>query len=88
MLKLKDYKAYDYKEISFNKRDTPRNKEYRSVLEQITAENYVYDVKKEEKDKRLRQRNTFWIFIIIGVITIISLLYWLSFYKLKQKKQD
>jgi two-component system NarL family sensor kinase len=85
MRKLKDYKAYDYQEISYNMRDTIRNREFRSAIEQITAENNVYDVKREEKDKRLRQRNTFWIFTIISVIIIISLLYWLSFYKLKQK---
>jgi two-component system NarL family sensor kinase len=83
--KLKDYKAYDYQEISYNMRDTLRNKEFRSAIEQITAENNVYDVKREEKDKRLRQRNTFWIFTVISVIIIISLLYSLSFYKLKQK---
>jgi two-component system NarL family sensor kinase len=82
---LKDYKAYDYQEISFNMRDTIRDKEFRKAIEQITAENNVYDVKREEKDKRLRQRNTFWIFTIISTIIIISLLYWLSFYKLKQK---
>ena len=85
MRKLKDYEAYDYQEISYNMRDTLRNKEFRSAIEQITAENNVYDVKREEKDKRLRQRNTFWIFTVISIITIISLLYWLSFYKLKQK---
>jgi two-component system NarL family sensor kinase len=82
---LKDYKAYDYQEISFNMRDTIRDKEFRKAIEQITAENNVYDVKREEKDKRLTQRNTFWIFTIISTIIIISLLYWLSFYKLKQK---
>lgn len=51
MRKLKDYKAYDYQEISFNIRDTLRNKEFRSAIEQITAENNVYDVKREEKTK-------------------------------------
>jgi two-component system NarL family sensor kinase len=85
MRNLKDYKAYDYQEISYDMRDTIRNKEFRSAIEKITAENNVYDVKREEKDKRLRQRNTFWIFTVISVIIIISLLYWLSFYKLKQK---
>jgi two-component system NarL family sensor kinase len=85
MRKLKDYKAYDYQEISYNMRDTLRNMEFRSAIEQITAENNVLDVKKEEKDKRLRERNTFWVFTIISLIIIISLVYWLSFYKLKQK---
>jgi two-component system NarL family sensor kinase len=85
MRKLKDYKAYDYQEISYDMRDTIRNKEFRKAIEQITAENNVFDVKREEKDKRLRERNTFWVFTIISLIIIISLLYWLSFYKLKQK---
>jgi two-component system NarL family sensor kinase len=85
MRNLKDYKAYDYQEISYDMRDTIRNKEFRKAIEQITAENNVFDVKREEKDKRLRERNTFWVFTIISLIIIISLLYWLSFYKLKQK---
>jgi two-component system NarL family sensor kinase len=85
MRKLKDYEAYDYQEISYDMRDTIRDKEFRKAIEQITAENNVFDVKREEKDKRVRQRNTFWIFTIISIIIIISLLYGLSFYKLKQK---
>lgn len=85
MRNLKDYKAYDYQEVSYSMRDTLRNTEFRNAIEQITAENNVYDVKREEKDKRLKQRNTFWIFTVISVIIIISLLYSLSFYKLKQK---
>jgi two-component system NarL family sensor kinase len=85
MRNLKDYKAYDYQEISYDMRDTIRDKEFRKAIEQITAENNVFDVKREEKDKRVRQRNTFWIFTIISIIIIISLLYGLSFYKLKQK---
>jgi two-component system NarL family sensor kinase len=85
MRKLKDYEAYDYQEISYDMRDTIRDKEFRKAIEQITAENNVDDVKREEKDKRLRERNTFWVFTIISLIIIISLVYWLSFYKLKQK---
>lgn len=85
MRKLKNYKAYDYQEISYDIRDTIRNKEYRRAIEEITVKNNVYDVKKEERDKRLKQRTTFWIFTVISMIIIISLVYWLILYRLKQK---
>jgi len=88
MRKLKNYKAYDYQEISYDIRDTIRNKEFRRAIEEITAENNVYDVKREERDKRLRQRSTFWIFTVISTIIIISLVYWLILYRLKQKNLD
>jgi two-component system NarL family sensor kinase len=88
MRKLKNYKAYDYQEISYDIRDTIRNKEFRRAIEEITAENNVYDVKIEERDKRLKQRTTFWIFTVISMIIIISLVYWLILYRLKQKNLD
>ena len=88
MRKLKNFKAYDYQEISYDIRDTIRNKEFRRAIEEITAENNVYDVKIEERDKRLKQRTTFWIFTVISMIIIISLVYWLILYRLKQKNLD
>ena len=40
---------------------------------------------KEEENKRLKEQRTFWVFGIGGLLTIISLLYWVNYYKLKQK---
>jgi len=82
---LKEYKAYDFQELSYEIEDKIRDKEYRKMIAIIAAENDVKVVKKEEENKRLRQSNTFWAFIIVGVIIILSLLYWLSLYQLKQK---
>jgi signal transduction histidine kinase len=85
MRNLKEYEAYDFQELSYEIEDKIRDKEYRKMIAIIAAENDIKVIKKEEENKRLRQSNTFWAFIIIGIIIIISLLYWLSLYQLKQK---
>ena len=85
MRNLKEYKAYDFQELSYEIEDDIRDKEYRQMVAKIAAENDVQTVIKEEENKRLKQNSTFWIFIIFGSIVIISLLYWLSLNRLKQR---
>jgi signal transduction histidine kinase len=85
MRNLKEFEAYDFQELSYEIEDEIRDKEYRKMIAIVAAENDIKVVKKEEENKRLRQSNTFWIFIIVGIIIIISLLYWLSLYRLNQK---
>ena len=85
MRNLKEFEAYDFQELSYEIEDEIRDKEYRKMIATIAAENDVNVIKKQEENKRLRQKTTFWIFIIVCVIIIISLLYWLSLYRLKQK---
>ena len=85
MRNLKEYEAYDFQELSYEIEDNIRDKEYKRMIATIAAENDVEVIKKEEENKRLIQKTTFWIFIIVGIIIIISLLYWLSLYRLKQK---
>ena len=85
MRNLKEYKAYDFQELSYEIEDGMRDKDYKRMIATVTAENDVNVIKKQEENKRLRQKTTFWIFIIVCVIIIISLLYWLSLYRLKQK---
>jgi signal transduction histidine kinase len=85
MRNLKEFEAYDFQELSYDIEDNIRDKEYKRMIATIAAENDVKVIRKEEENKRLRQKTTFWIFIIVGVIIIISLLYWLSLYRLKQK---
>ena len=86
MRNLKEYEAYDFQELSYDIEDNIRDKEYKRMIATIAAENDVQVIRKEEENKRLRQKTTFWVFIIVGIIIIVSfLLYWLSLYRLKQK---
>ncbi len=92
MRNLKDYKAYDFQEMSYNIEDDLREKEFRGIIDEINAE-YNFDVKKnlllkEEENKRLKDQRTFWILGIGSLIVIISLLYGLNFYKLRQKNLE
>jgi signal transduction histidine kinase len=89
MRNLKDYKAYDFQELSYSLLDTIREKDFRGRIEEINAR-YNVDVAKrkvrlEEENKRLKDQQTFWIIGILGIIVIISLGYWLNLNKLKRK---
>lgn len=86
---LKDYKAYDYQELSYSLKDTLRQKEFKGIIDEINAE-YNFNVKKnlllkEEENKRLKDQRIFWVIGIVSIIIILSLLFWLNYYKLKQK---
>lgn len=85
MRNLKEYEAYDYQELSYEIEDDIRDKEVKRMVEEVTAKFNVDAVKKQEENKRLRAKKTFWIIGISAFILILSLLYWLNFYKLKQK---
>ncbi|WP_254712510.1 tetratricopeptide repeat-containing sensor histidine kinase [Polaribacter pectinis] len=89
LYKLKDYQAYFYQELSYNIKDSLREQEVRGIIEELDAQ---YDFKsakklllKEEENKRLKAQRTFWVIGIGGFIIILSLLYWLNLYKLRQK---
>lgn len=89
LYKLKDYKAYDYQELSYILKDSLRDKEFRGMIADIT-EKYNFDAKKDlllevEENKRLKDQRTFWMFAIGGFVIILTLLFWVNFYKLKQK---
>ncbi|MHB0754319.1 tetratricopeptide repeat-containing sensor histidine kinase [Polaribacter sp. M15] len=86
---LKDYKAYDFQEISYEIRDELRDNEFRSAIKKINAE-YNVDVAKkivrqEEENKRLKQQRTFWILGVVALLIISSLTYIINLNKLKQK---
>ncbi|OAD45757.1 hypothetical protein LPB303_05575 [Polaribacter atrinae] len=89
MYKLKDYKAYEFQEISYGIKDELRDTEIRGIVKKINAEYDVNTVKKlvlkEEENKRLKNQRTFWLLGIGSVIIIITLLFALIFYKLRQK---
>ncbi|UAM98763.1 tetratricopeptide repeat protein [Polaribacter litorisediminis] len=89
MRNLKDYKAYDLQEQSHELQGDIREKEISGIIEQITQE-YNFEAQKElfqeqEEVKRLRDQRIFWSFAILGLLIIISLVYFLNLYKLKQK---
>jgi signal transduction histidine kinase len=89
LYKLKDYEAYTYQELSYNIKDSLRDKELRKMIADV-SERHNFDVKKnlllkEEENKRLKDQRTFWLFGIGGFLIILSLLYWVNFYKLRQK---
>jgi two-component system NarL family sensor kinase len=85
MRNLKEYKAYDFQERSYEIEDGMRDKDYKRMIATVAAKNDINVIKKQEENKRLRQKNTFWAFIILGITIIISLLFWLSLNRLKQK---
>ncbi|MFD2530386.1 tetratricopeptide repeat-containing sensor histidine kinase [Polaribacter marinaquae] len=89
LYKLKDYKAYDFQERSYEIKDSLRDKEVIVMIEELDAK-YNFDTAKklflkEEENKRLKDQRTFWIFGIGSFIVMISLVYFLNLYKLKQK---
>ena len=89
MYKLKDYKAYEFQERSYGIKDGLREAEFRAIVKKINAEYDVDAVKKlvlkEEENKRLKNQRTFWSLGIGGLIIIITLLFVLNYYKLRQK---
>ena len=85
MRNLEDYKAYDYQELSYEIEDGIRDQEITRIVEEATAKYNVDNVKREEENKRLKDQKTFWIFGVSSLLIMISLLYFLNIYKLKQK---
>jgi signal transduction histidine kinase len=89
MYKLKDYKAYEFQEISYGIKDELRDTEIRGIVKTINAEYDVNTAKKlvlnQEENKRLKNQRTFWMLGIGSLVIIITLLYALNFYKLRQK---
>ncbi|MFK8060425.1 MAG: sensor histidine kinase, partial [Polaribacter sp.] len=70
---------------SYEIEDGIRNKEVRTMIEEVTAQYDVKGVKKEEENKRLKDQRAFWVFGIGSILVILSLLYWINIYKLRQK---
>ncbi|PQJ73650.1 hypothetical protein BTO14_00820 [Polaribacter butkevichii] len=89
MYNLKDYKAYEYQEFSYDIKDELRNNEFKGIVRRINAEYDVNTAKKlvlkEAENKQLKNQRTFWLFGIGSFIVIVTLLYGLNYYKLRQK---
>lgn len=85
MRNLKEYKAYDYQELSYNLQDSLRDQEVRKMIETVTAKYNVKTVKREEEIKRQKAQKTFWIIGVSAFVVILFLSFLLNLYKLRQK---
>jgi len=89
MYKLKDYHAYDYQEKSWELYDKIKDRENQQKIADIYADrNFDRGLQEgifQQEIKRQKAQRTFWISGIGGLIVILSLLYALNYYKLRQK---
>ena len=89
MYKLKDYLAYDYQEKSWELYDKIKDRENQQKIADIYADrNFDRGLQEgifQQEIKRQKAQRTFWISGIGGLIVILSLLYALNYYKLRQK---
>ena len=88
MRKLKDYKAYDFQEISYEIEGNIRETEFNGILEEA-ASKYNFNAKKqillnEQENKRLKDQRIFLIIGIIALIIILSLAYKIKLKNLKE----
>lgn len=86
---LKDYEAYKYQELSYDIKDSLRDKNFRSVISEIKHK-FNFESKKEvlqkaEENKRLIRERKFWIILAIGFIVIVSLTFYLILYYQRKK---
>ena len=89
LYKLKDYTAYNYQELSYEIKDSIRDKEIRKIIAEINGK-YNLDVGKalgrqEEENKRIQAERTTWLIGLSSFSVIILLAFFLNQYKLRQK---
>jgi signal transduction histidine kinase len=89
MYKLKDYKAYEYQQDSWDLYEEIRNRENQQKIADIYADrNFDRGLQEgifqQEIERQIEQR-TFLIYGIGSLVVILSLLYGLNYYKLRQK---
>ncbi len=70
MRKLKEYKAYDFQELSYEIEDNIRDKEYKRMIATIAAENDVEVIKKGEENAILN-RTQILLYGCLGVLRIV-----------------
>jgi len=89
MYKLKDYLAYDYQHKSWELYDKLKDIDNQQKIADIYADrNFDRGLQEgifQQEIKRQKAQRTFWISGIGGLIVILSLLYALNYYKLRQK---
>lgn len=89
LYELKDYEAYDAQEMSYNIKDSLRDLEIRTMLEDL---DFKYDFESQKKIfleqakvKRLEEQRIFWGVAIACLLIIFSLIYIIKLNNLKQK---
>lgn len=85
MRNLKDYKAYDYQELSYDIKDDIKDVEISTMIEQVNAiHNVDLATREGELNRQKAQRNT-WILGVSSFFIIFLLVFLLNQYKLRQK---
>jgi two-component system NarL family sensor kinase len=89
LYKLKDYEAFDYQEQSYFIKDSLRDQEIRSIIEELGLK-YDFDSKKElleqqQEVKLLIEKDKVRTTVVIGVFLLILLLFVIGYYNFRQK---
>jgi len=86
MYNLKDYKAYEYLEKSYDLKDSLLDVNLKKELKKIEQTHNVDLIRKEEETKRFRLEKTNW--LIGGIMVVLSflLLYFTNRYRSNQKE--
>jgi two-component system NarL family sensor kinase len=89
LYKLKDREAYVYQELSYEIKDTLRDKEIRRIIEEFGFK-YDFEAKKGslqklEEVKLLREKDKVNTIVVISVLILIFLLLIITYYSLRQK---
>ncbi len=82
MRNLKDYKAYDFQELSYDIKDNIKDVEISTMIEQVNA---IHNVDVAKKLARKEAQNVTWIIGISSFFIIVLLVFFLNQYKLRQK---
>ena len=85
LYKLKDYEAYTYQELSYNIKDSIRDKGFRKAVEEIYAINNVEKFKKEEAIRQSEATKKMWLIVFSSGTLIIALLFLIGYFRLRQR---
>lgn len=89
MRNLKDFKAYDFQEMSYEFQDNIRDKEFRGIIDELSSK-FDFDAQKErfqrqEEVKLLKEKDKVNTIVVISVLILIFLLIIITYYSLRQK---
>ncbi|MFY9242881.1 MAG: tetratricopeptide repeat protein [Polaribacter sp.] len=89
---LKDYEAYTYQELSYDIKDTLRDKEIRGIIEELDMK-YNFDSKKEllEKEQEvelLKEKDKAKNLTFFGLLIFISLLVVIGYFDIRRKNLE
>ncbi|MFY0603180.1 MAG: tetratricopeptide repeat protein [Flavobacteriaceae bacterium] len=89
MYKLRDYKAYEYQELSYNLSYDINENEKAKLLEEINA-NKNFEIGKregvlQEEIKLLEQKDKTWFVTVLSISILIALIGTIAYFKFRQK---